>query len=101
MSGQYKLKNCKFCNKEHRKRGPYCSQSCASTDREPTEAMREAMRKVAIDYNRTPEAIAKQKQLNTPLASMTVEDFAVDIPDVRDLSDYDDFLQGFDRADKW
>ena len=63
--------------------------------------MREAMRKVAIDYNRTPEAIAKQKQLNTPLASMTVEDFAVDIPDVRDLSDYDDFLQGFDRADKW
>ena len=59
------------------------------------------MRKVAIDYNRTPEAIAKQKQLNTPLASMTVEDFAVDIPDVRDLSDYDDFLQGFDRADKW
>jgi len=101
MSGQYKLKNCKFCNKEHRKRGPYCSQSCASTDREPTEAMREAMRKVAIDYNRTPEAIAKQKQLNTPLASMTVEDFAVDIPDVRDLSDYDDFLQGFDKADKW
>ena len=101
MSGQYKLKNCKFCNKEHRKRGPYCSQSCASTDREPTEAMREAMRKVAIDYNRTPEAIAKQKQLNTTLASMTVEDFAVDIPDVRDLSDYDDFLSGFDKASDW
>ena len=59
------------------------------------------MRKVAIDYNRTPEAIAKQKQLNTSLASMTVEDFAVDIPEVRDLSDYDDYLQGFDRADKW
>lgn len=101
MSGQYKLKNCKFCNKEHRKRGPYCSQSCASTDREPTEAMREAMRKVAIDYNRTPEAIAKQKQLNTTLASMTVEDFAVDIPTVTDLSDYDDFLSGFDRGENW
>ena len=101
MSGQYKLKNCKFCDKEHRKRGPYCSQSCASTDREPTEAMREAMRKVAIDYNRTPEAIAKQKQINTSLASMTVEDFAVDIPDVADLRDYDQFIEGYDRGENW
>jgi len=99
MPGVYKEKNCKFCNKEHRKRGPYCSQSCASTDREPTEAMREAMRKVAIEYNRTPEAIAKQKQINTSLASMTVEDFAVDIPDFTDLRDYD--LDGYDRADNW
>ena len=101
MSGQYKLKNCKFCDKEHRKRGPYCSQSCASTDREPTEAMREAMRKVAVDYNRTPEAIAKQKQINTSLASMTVEDFAVDIPDVADLRDYDEFIEGYDRGENW
>ena len=61
--------------------------------------MREAMRKVASEYNRTPEAIAKQKQLNTPLASMTVEDFAVDIPDFTDLRDYD--LDGYDRADNW
>ncbi len=101
MSGQYKLKNCKFCDKEHRKRGRYCSQSCASTDREPTEAMREAMRKVAVDYNRTPEAIAKQKQINTSLASMTVEDFAVDIPDVADLRDYDQFIEGYDRGENW
>ena len=97
--GQYKLKNCKYCNKEHQKRGPYCSQSCASTDRVPTDNMREAMRKVAVEYNKTPEAIAKQKQLNTPLASMTVEDFAVDIPDFTDLRDYD--LDGYDRADNW
>lgn len=98
MSGQYRLKNCKFCNKEHRKRGPYCSQSCASTDREPTEAMREAMRKVAIDYNRTPEAIANQKKFNTPLADLKAEDFAVDIPELPpDLSDWSDY----DRADNW
>ena len=99
MSGQYKKKNCKYCNKEHRKRGPYCCQSCASQDREPTEAMRSAMRKVAIEYNRTPEAIAKQKQLNTSLASMTVEDFAVDIPDIRDINDID--WSTYDRADNW
>ena len=101
MSGQYKLKNCSYCNKEHRKRGPYCSQSCASTDREPTEAMREAMRKVAIDYNRTPEAAVKRNQLNTPLASMTIEDFAVDIPTVADLRDYDEFIEGYDKAADW
>ena len=98
--GQYKLKNCKFCDKEHRKKGPYCSQSCANRGRdEYSPNVAEAMRKVAIEYNRTPEAIAKQKQLNTPLASMTVEDFAVDIPDFTDLRDYD--LDGYDRADNW
>ena len=59
------------------------------------------MRSVAIDYNRTPEAIAKQKQLNTPLAAMTVEDFAVDIPEIKDLSDYTEFLDGYNHAEKW
>ena len=97
--GNYKKKNCKYCNKEHRKRGPYCSQSCSNSDRVPTDNMREAMRKVAVEYNKTPEAIAKQKQLNTPLASMTVEDFAVDIPDFTDLRDYN--LDGYDSADNW
>jgi uncharacterized membrane protein len=56
------------------------------------------MRRVATEYNRTPEAIAKQKQINTPLASMTVEDFAVDIPSLDpDLSDYTDY----NRAEDW
>jgi hypothetical protein len=56
------------------------------------------MRKVAIEYNRTPEAIAKQKMLNTSLATMTVEDFAVDIPDLPpDLSDWSEY----DKASDW
>ena len=98
MPGVYKEKNCKYCNKLYRKKGIYCSQSCASYDREATDVQRENMRKVAIEYNRTPEAIAKQKQLNTPLASMTVEDFAVDIPDLPpDLSDYNDY----NKAEDW
>jgi hypothetical protein len=59
------------------------------------------MRSVAIDYNRTPEAAVKRNQLNTPLAAMTVEDFAVDIPDVTDLSDYSEFLDGYDRGESW
>lgn len=98
MPGQYKEKKCKFCGTNHRKRGPYCSQSCASSDREPTENMREAMRKVAKEYNVTPEAIAKQKMIGTPLASLTVEDFAVGIPDLPpDLSDWSEY----DRGENW
>jgi hypothetical protein len=62
--------------------------------------MREAMRRVATEYSKTPEAIAKQKQLNTSLATMTVDEFAVDIPTIIDLRDYDD-LDGYDRAENW
>ena len=99
MPGVYKEKNCKYCNKLFRKKGVYCCQSCANADREPTDVQRENMRKVAVEYNRTPEAIAKQKMINTPLASMTVEDFAVDIPDFTDLRDYD--LDGYERGENW
>ncbi len=59
------------------------------------------MRKVAEEYNRTPEAIAKQKQINTPLASLTADDFAIDIPEIKTLDDYIDYTKGFDRAEKW
>lgn len=97
MPGVYKEKNCKFCNNPYRKRGLYCSQSCANRDRPEYSAnVSIAMRRVANEYNRTPEAIAKQKQLNTPLASMTVEDFAVGIPDLPP-----ELPEGYDRADNW
>jgi len=98
MPGVYKLKNCKLCDKEHRRRGPYCGQSCASKDKEPTEAMREGMRRVAIEYNKTPEAIAKQKQIGTPLATMNGEDYAVEIPTIHDL---DELPTGYDHGEGW
>jgi hypothetical protein len=60
--------------------------------------MRQGMRRVAIEYNQTPEAIAKQKQFNTPLATMTVDEFAVDVPTIRD---YDDLPEGYDRGESW
>jgi hypothetical protein len=91
--GQYKEKSCKYCNKLHRKRGPYCSQSCANHDREPTERMREAMREVAVEYNKTPEAIAQQKLLHT---GISIEDFCVDIPETPP-----ELPEGYERADKW
>ena len=100
--GKYKEKNCKFCQKPHQKRGPYCCQACANRDRpEYSPKVAQAMRKVATEYKRTPEAIAKQKQLNTSLASMTVDEFAVGIPDVSTLDDYYEHTEGFDRAEDW
>ena len=98
MSGQYKLKTCPTCNKDHRKRGLFCSQSCSSTNRPATDNMRNAMRKVAIEYNRTPEAIAKQKMIGTPLATMTVDEFAVNVPDLPpDLSEWSEYT----KAEDW
>ena len=59
------------------------------------------MRKVAVEYNKTPEAIAKQKQINTPLASLIADDYAIEIPDIKTLDDFTDYTEGFDRAEKW
>ena len=56
------------------------------------------MRKVATEYNRTPEAIAKQKLFHTGITS---EEFAVDIPDIKTIDDFADYTEGFDRAEKW
>jgi len=95
MPGVYREKSCKYCNKLYRKRGPYCSKICSNADREPTERQREAMRQVAIEYNRTPEAITQQKLLHT---GITPEDFAVDVPDLPpDPTDYNHY----DRAEDW
>ena len=55
--------------------------------------MREAMREVAVEYNKTPEAIAQQKLLHT---GITIEDFCVDIPDFPP-----ELPEGYDPASKW
>lgn len=92
MPGVYREKSCRYCAKLYRKRGPYCSQSCASSDREATDVQRDNMRRVATEYNRTPEAIAHQKLLHT---GQVAEDFAIDIPTFDpDISDYNDFERG-------
>ena len=56
------------------------------------------------EYDLTPEGIAHNKMLqrinsqpNEP--RVTIEDFAVDIPTIRDISDWD--MDGYDRAEDW
>lgn len=100
--GKYKEKNCKFCQKPHRKRGPYCCQACANRDRPEYSAnVSIAMRKVATEYNRTPEALARQSYIGTSLASLPADDFAVGIPDTTTLDDFYEHTEGFDRAEDW
>ena len=59
------------------------------------------MRKVAEEYNKTPEAIAKQKQINTSLASLTADDFAINIPEIKTLDDFTDYIEGYNKAEDW
>lgn len=92
MPGVYKLKSCPNCKKEHRKKGQFCSIACSNAHREVSDKVRENMRKVAEDYQKTPEAIARNKMINSPLSS---EDYSVDIPDLPDLP------EGYDIAEKW
>lgn len=94
MPGVYKEKDCINCGKKHRKRGPYCCQACANMDRPVSDNVRENMRQVAIEYNKTPEAIAQQKMINS---GISIEDFAVDIPELPDL----DVFDGYERGEKW
>jgi hypothetical protein len=82
MPGVYRLKQCPQCNKDHRKKGPYCSQACHNSHREVSDKVRENMRKVAIEHNATPEGIATSK-----LAShgLTAEDYSIEIPTIYDI----------------
>jgi len=57
MPGVYKLKNCPKCGVEHRKRGLFCSQSCAN-QRESSEEKKEKISATVKEYTQTPEGLA-------------------------------------------
>ena len=106
MAG-YKAKNCPRCGVEHKKRGPYCSRSCGNV-REHSEEDKKIRSEKLKEYHLTPEGVATQKKMagiftalnkGQEIQIISQEDWAVDIPDIKDLSDYD--LDGFDRAEKW
>ncbi len=96
---RYKLKNCPTCDKEHRKKGPYCSQACANSDREVSDNVRDNMRKVAHEFRQTPEGIAQMKMIANTVYK--ADEYAVGIPDVRTLDDYDEFLRDYQNGENW
>ena len=107
MPGQYKLKNCPVCNTEHRKKGQYCSQSCANSTRQITPETLKKIKRSVAEYQSSPEGIANNQRQSLRMSAInagevlpvTIEDFAVDIPDITDLRDYD--LDGYDRGENW
>ena len=102
MPGVYRLKLCPNCDKEHRKKGNYCSQSCASTvnntGREQSEETRDKITNTVNEYFQTPEGIAtghmvarqntKRAEINQKIKEghyiLEPDDWAVEIPNFDD-----------------
>ena len=65
------------------------------------------IKKSLNEYQNSPEGLANAKRQSLRASAMrndeplpvTIEDFAVDIPDTTELSDYD--LDGYSRAENW
>lgn len=93
----YRLKTCKRCGKEHRKRGLYCSRSCGNV-RVHSEQDKLNRSIKLNEYYRTPEGIAHaqgvkrryQKYVKNMYAAANNEyilqpdDYAIQIPDLDD-----------------
>lgn len=105
-------KTCPQCKKIHTKKGTFCSYSCANVGKATKHPESNVNRsKKLIEYYATPEGIAtRQKQARKMTAynknlpfneEILIDEFLVEIPDIRDLSDYSDLLVGFDKADSW
>lgn len=94
MPNVYKLKVCPECKKEHRKRGPFCSQACSNSHREPTEKMRENARRMGRETAGDPAQIAAGHLMKQGIIT-DAENFAIDIPDIPELP------EGYDIADNW
>ena len=101
MPGVYREKVCPKCGVKHRRRGPFCSKTCAYTG---TTRPEESKQKMSIAkhkfYNESLEGprVAALMSSNGLPAS---EDFAIDIPDIRTLDDYSDILGDFEKGEKW
>jgi hypothetical protein len=39
--------------------------------------------------------------INTGLASLTADDFAIEIPDIKTLDDFTDYIDGYNKAEDW
>lgn len=103
------LKKCPRCNTEHEKKGLYCSRNCANV-RVHTEKDKQVRREKLLAYHETPEGQATREKSSRFITAqnkgeefneVNVEEWAVDIPTIRDIHDYDEYLNGYDLGEKW
>ena len=106
MPNQYKEKKCPVCYSLHRKRGLFCSQSCANSTQKKTPETVKKIKKSIAEYQNSPEGLANAQRQSLRASAMrageelpvTLDDFAVDIPTLNpDLSDYSDY----NKAEDW
>lgn len=100
-------KTCPRCGTTHKKRGPYCSMSCANV-RVHSEEDKKIRSQKLTEYHQTPEGAAtraKSAKIITAynkgeeVEMVNVDDYAINIPDVTDyVAEYD---ITWDRAEKW
>ena len=100
-------KTCPRCGVTHKKRGPYCSMSCANV-RVHTEEDKKIRQKKLLEYHQTPEGAAtraKSSKISTAMRTgqeietVDIDDYAINIPDVTDyVAEYD---WTWNRAEKW
>ena len=55
------IKKCPRCGKDHRKKGTYCSRSCANV-RVHTQKDKDIRREKLLKYHETPEGAATRKK---------------------------------------
>jgi len=87
------VKTCPRCNKEHNKRGPYCSSSCGNV-RVHTEEDKAIRSRKRLEWFDTPEGVATKSKLSrtalkTKAKQMGIQvveddDYAIDIPSFDD-----------------
>lgn len=94
MPGVYRLKTCPNCDKEHRKRGPFCSQGCHNSYREVSDKVRENARRMGANTAGDPALIASGRMLGTG-NMISADEYGVNIPDIIDLP------EGYDRGENW
>ena len=104
MPNQYRLKQCPVCYTEHRKKGNYCSQSCANSNQTKTPEHVKNIKKSIAEYQNSPEGLANAQRQSVRASAMrngeelpvTLEDFCVDLPDFPP-----ELPEGYERADNW
>ena len=103
------IKKCPRCGNDHRKKGTFCSRSCANV-RVHSQKDKDIRREKLLDYHKTPESAATREKASRSRTAynkgleynaIPQEDYAVEVPEIRgDIEDYDMF-DNYEKAEKW
>ena len=105
------IKICPNCGKEHISTSRlFCSKFCAQA-RKQTEESNVRQRQALINYHQTPEAVGTRNKLarfnvvtkgeGKEFNEVSIDDFVVNLPDIREIEDFGEFHEGYERGESW